>query len=64
MTTPRYRTCSYLLGLVLIAIETTIHFVTFIENMIPDGHFKIPHLWPGQNPPPEVRSYSLSERAS
>ena len=18
----------------------------------PDGHFKIPHLWPGQNPPP------------
>jgi hypothetical protein len=18
---------------------------------IPDGHFKIPHLWPGQNPP-------------
>ncbi|MBT3486624.1 MAG: hypothetical protein HOG03_16220 [Desulfobacula sp.] len=17
----------------------------------PDGHFKIPHLWPGQNPP-------------
>jgi hypothetical protein len=25
--------------------------------MFPDGHFKIPHLWPGQNPPPEVRSY-------
>ncbi len=29
----------------------------------PDGHFKIPHLWPGQNPPPEVRSYPLSDRA-
>ena len=21
----------------------------------PDGHLKIPHLWPGQNPPPECR---------
>ena len=30
---------------------------------IPDGHLKIPHLWPGQNPPPEVRSYPLSDRA-
>ncbi len=20
----------------------------------PDGHFKIPHPWPGQNPPPRV----------
>ncbi len=19
---------------------------------LPDGHLKIPHLWPGQNPPP------------
>jgi len=23
----------------------------------PDGHLKIPHLWPGQNPPPEVSTY-------
>jgi hypothetical protein len=22
------------------------------DCMNPDGHFKIPHLWPGQNPPP------------
>ena len=22
---------------------------------IPDGHLKIPHLWPGQNPPPQGR---------
>ena len=22
-------------------------------NHIPDGHLKIPHLWPGQNPPPQ-----------
>lgn len=21
------------------------------EFTFPDGHFKIPHLWPGQNPP-------------
>ena len=21
----------------------------------PDGHLKIPHLWPGQNPPPQGR---------
>jgi ATP-dependent DNA helicase RecG len=21
----------------------------------PDGHLKIPHLWPGQNPPPQCR---------
>jgi hypothetical protein len=21
----------------------------------PDGHFKIPHLWPGQNPPGDSR---------
>ena len=27
------------------------------------GRVKIPHLWPGQNPPPEVRSYPLSDRA-
>jgi len=27
------------------------------EQRIPDGHFKIPHLWPGQNPPPEVSTY-------
>jgi hypothetical protein len=26
----------------------------------PDGHLKIPHLWPGQNPSPEVRSYPLA----
>ena len=25
--------------------------------LLPDGHFKIPHLWPGQNPPPEVSTY-------
>jgi hypothetical protein len=30
----------------------------------PDGHFKIPHLWPGQNPPPREVSYPLGERAS
>ena len=29
----------------------------------PDGHLKIPHLWPGQNPPPEARSYPIGERA-
>ena len=29
----------------------------------PDGHFKIPHLWPGQNPPPEMRFSHLSGRA-
>jgi len=29
----------------------------------PDGHLKIPHLWPGQNPPPKVRFYPLSDRA-
>jgi len=21
------------------------------KEIIPGGHFKIPHLWPGQNPP-------------
>jgi len=30
------------------------------ENTItPDGHFKIPHLWPGQNPPPLVGRTSV-----
>jgi hypothetical protein len=24
-----------------------------IFSMCPDGHLKIPHLWPGQNPPPQ-----------
>jgi hypothetical protein len=27
----------------------------FLVN--PDGHLKIPHLWPGQNPPPEVSTH-------
>jgi PAS domain S-box-containing protein len=27
----------------------------------PDGHFKIPHLWPGQNTPPEVRFHPWRE---
>jgi hypothetical protein len=31
-----------------------------IHTLTPDGHLKIPHLWPGQNPPPEVRSYPLA----
>ncbi len=22
------------------------------KRQIPDGHLKIPHPWPGQNPPP------------
>ncbi len=29
----------------------------------PDGHFKFPHLWPGQNPPPEVKILPLNDRA-
>jgi len=24
-------------------------------TQFPDGHLKIPHLWPGQNPPPQGR---------
>jgi predicted DNA-binding transcriptional regulator YafY len=24
----------------------------FTKDYTPDGHLKIPHLWPGQNPPP------------
>ena len=31
-----------------------------LKQISPDGHFKIPHVWPGQNPPPEVRSYPLA----
>jgi len=23
-----------------------------LDVIFPDGHLKIPHLWPGQNPPP------------
>jgi hypothetical protein len=30
----------------------------------PDGHFKIPHLWPPENPPPEAGTYPLGERAN
>ena len=26
-----------------------------LQVQIPDGHLKIPHLWPGQNPPPQGR---------
>ena len=22
------------------------------QELIPDGHLKLPHLWPGQTPPP------------
>jgi hypothetical protein len=25
------------------------------KPVFPDGHLKIPHLWPGQNPPPQGR---------
>lgn len=25
------------------------------STLAPDGHLKIPHLWPGQNPPPQGR---------
>jgi hypothetical protein len=35
-----------------------------IKNVLavcPDGHFKIPHLWPGQNTPPEVRLHPWRE---
>jgi len=32
--------------------EDTEIFQQFIG---PDGHLKIPHLWPGQNPPPQSR---------
>ena len=28
----------------------------------PDGHFKVPHLWPGQNTPPENRFYLLARK--
>ncbi len=24
------------------------------NKCFPDGHIKIPHLWPGQNPPPQA----------
>jgi hypothetical protein len=27
-------------------------FFNFIKINIPDGHFKMPHLWSGQNAPP------------
>ena|GEM_PF-3852310 len=27
----------------------------------PDGHLKIPHWWPGQNPQPEVGSKCLGD---
>ncbi len=30
-----------------------VDFLRKLEN--PDGHFKIPHLWPGQNPPGDSR---------
>ena len=26
-----------------------------LHSLNPDGHLKIPHLWPGQNPPPQDR---------
>ncbi|MFA7178106.1 MAG: hypothetical protein WC114_12720, partial [Smithellaceae bacterium] len=26
--------------------------IDFYERTTPDGHLKIPHPWPGQNPPP------------
>jgi hypothetical protein len=29
--------------------------LTKVDLLIPDGHLKIPHLWPGQNPPPQGR---------
>ena len=33
-------------------------------SVLPDGHFKIPHLWPGQNPPPpkQLRLFGRSIR--
>ena len=34
-----------------------------VDRIPPDGHLKIPHLWPGQNPPPEVSTYPPSDRA-
>jgi len=31
------------------------YFYRSMDHLLnPDGHFKIPHLWPGQNTPPEV----------
>jgi hypothetical protein len=30
------------------------------HKVIPDGHFKIPHLWPGQNPPGDSVKYATS----
>ena len=37
-------------------LPSVTHFATVIglELVVPDGHFKIPHLWPGQNPPPRA----------
>jgi hypothetical protein len=39
--------------------EAIIHYRNLVEvssspglYCFPDGHLKIPHLWPGQNPPP------------
>ena len=37
--------------------------VSFLFGCSPDGHFKIPHLWPGQNTPPEVRFHPKRESA-
>jgi len=31
----------------------------WVSDLTPDGHFKIPHLWPGQNPPPLVGRTSV-----
>ena len=41
---------------VLIILEDNSHIFDILN---PDGHFKIPHLWPPQNPPPRNQILAL-----
>ncbi len=49
-----------MMSLFLFLIISARVFAEEAADTVPDGHFKIPHLWPGQNPPPEVSSYPLA----
>ena len=33
-----------------------------LPALTPDGHFKIPHLWPPQNPPPMNQNLAMDDR--
>ena len=45
-----------------VGAEYVVYDLMIDYNTYQDGHFKIPHLWPGQNPPPLWGRFPATER--